>query len=495
MTTFEVEYIAFPPGRGPDKYSGLAGLLEAADGDFLKLTFAEIETALGFSLPASAQRYPAWWANTAKGHSHARAWLRHGWHTSQVSVPGQRVTFVRVTSPTDRGSSPRSSSATPSTSGSRGEPPTPAPQAPRAPEKRKDRVGLVGCVKTKLNHAAPADELYISNLFARRKTYVEGSCERWFILSAGYGLVAPGEPIEPYERALKGMPKSAKEAWSRAVMNRLQGQLGSLGGLTFEIHAGKDYFAFGLRDALRKAGARVEIPTEHLRQGEQLAFYGSAGQEASVAALAVSSGDEGSGASPNAPQWLERDAWTALDDLDVSPTLVPACDWPVGVTCLDRPGLYAWWVDEAGAADLSRGLGLTVDPGRIYAGLAGATWWPSGKTTDHTLGRRIGQMHLGGKVRMSTFRWTLASLLFDQLEMRAQASMLITPASEQALTEWMCEQLSVAVHPHDDRDTLAGLEHAVLERLDPPFNLRHMQPTPVRRRLSELRRRISREAV
>ncbi len=63
---------------------------------------------------------------------------------------------------------------------------------------------------------------------------------------------------------------------------------------------------------------------------------------------------EGAAAEP--PQWQERDAWTALDDLDVSPALVPASEWPAGVKCLDRPGLYAWWVDEAGAADLTRGL-------------------------------------------------------------------------------------------------------------------------------------------
>ncbi len=75
---------------------------------------------------------------------------------------------------------------------------------------------------------------------------------------------------------------------------------------------------------------------------------------------------------------------------------------------------------------------------------------------------------------MSTFRWTLASILFDQLEVQVQASMLITPSSEQALTEWMREHLSVAVHPHDDRDSLAGLEHAILETLDPPLNLDHM---------------------
>jgi hypothetical protein len=209
---------------------------------------------------------------------------------------------------------------------------------------------------------------------------------------------------------------------------------------------------------------------------------------------------EGAAAGP--PQWQERDAWTALDDLDVSPALVPASDWPAGlaaagVTCLDQPGLFAWWVDEAGAADLTRGLApgrdLTIVAGRIHLGQAGATKWPSGRSNDDTLGRRISEIHLGGRVRMSTFRWTLASVLFDQLELRGQAAMLINAPSEQAVNEWMRAHLSVALHPHDDRDTLGGLELALLERLDPPLNLTHLQPSPVRARVAELRRRISRE--
>ena len=209
------------------------------------------------------------------------------------------------------------------------------------------------------------------------------------------------------------------------------------------------------------------------------------------------------GASTEPPQWQERDAWTALDDLDVSPALVPAGEWPdglaeAGVTCLDRPGLYAWWVDEAGAADLTRGLApgrdLTVEAGRIDLGQAGATKWPSGRSNDDTLGRRIGEVHLGGRVRMSTFRWTLASILFDQLELRGQAAMLINAPSEQAVSEWMRAHLSVALHPHDDRDTLGGLEQALLERLDQPLHLTHLQPSHIRARVADLRRRISREA-
>jgi hypothetical protein len=49
------------------------------------------------------------------------------------------------------------------------------------------------------------------------------------------------------------------------------------------------------------------------------------------------------------------------------------------------PGLYSWWVDAAGAADLSRGLQLPVHAGLIYAGLAGATRWPSGNHSTNTL--------------------------------------------------------------------------------------------------------------
>jgi len=115
---------------------------------------------------------------------------------------------------------------------------------------------------------------------------------------------------------------------------------------------------------------------------------------------------------PRGPQWEERDAWTALDDLDVSPTLVPASEWPAGAEGPDRPGLFTLWVDEIGAAELSRGLELPLEAGRIYLGQAGATKWPSGRANTDTLGDRIARTHLTGKVRSSTVRLTLAAILF-----------------------------------------------------------------------------------
>jgi hypothetical protein len=194
------------------------------------------------------------------------------------------------------------------------------------------------------------------------------------------------------------------------------------------------------------------------------------------------------------PHWEERDAWTALDDLDTSPALVPASEWPAGAGDVDRPGLFAFWLDEAGAADLARGLDLPFEAGRIWVGQAGATRWPSGRASSDTLGERIARTHLSGRVRSSTVRLTLASILFVQLDLVVQASALLQASAEQDLSDWMSAHLSVALHPHDDRDSLAGLEQAVVQRLDPPLNLDDYLPaTSVRQSVTALRRRISRE--
>ena len=352
-------------------------------------------------------------------------------------------------------------------------------RAAAAPTRSASRIGLVGCVKKKLDRAAPAADLYISRLFRGRRAYVGRTCESWFILSALYGLVRPDDLLEPYNVALSSASRAERCAWAASVLSQLDVELGSCAGLTFEIHAGANYVEYGLVEGLMARGAMVEWPCAGLSMGQQLAFYAEPHATATAART-------------TAPPCRESDVRAAIADLDESSSRVSACDWPSGLACLDQPGLYVWWVDDVGAADLSRGLGFAVAPGRIYAGQAGATFWPSGKHTDKTLGKRVGQMHLGGKVRVSTFRHTLAAILYEQLGMQVTGSMRMTSTSEKALKAWMCEHLSVAVHSHEDRDTLSSLEHAMLQQLNPPLNLSHMSTTPVRARLTELRRRINR---
>ena len=71
----------------------------------------------------------------------------------------------------------------------------------------------------------------------------------------------------------------------------------------------------------------------------------------------------------------DADVDAALAALDREPLLVPAGESPSSLAGLDQPGLYSWWADQAGADALTCGLGCELPPGRIYAGLTGATKW------------------------------------------------------------------------------------------------------------------------
>lgn len=135
------------------------------------------------------------------------------------------------------------------------------------------RVGLVGCVKKKRDGPAPAAELYISDLFRGRRQVVEQTCDRWFILSAKHGLVAPDTVIEPYDVAMSQLGRARRRAWSSDVLQALHRELGGLAGHVFEIHAGADYIEFGLQTGLEVAGGRVERPLQGIVIGHQLSWY------------------------------------------------------------------------------------------------------------------------------------------------------------------------------------------------------------------------------
>ena len=81
------------------KYIKLHEFLKCADQniDSFMLTFSQIEGILSFKLPASAYKYPAWWANDQRG-THSRSWMLAGWETTNVQV-GQRITFVKQAVP------------------------------------------------------------------------------------------------------------------------------------------------------------------------------------------------------------------------------------------------------------------------------------------------------------------------------------------------------------------------------------------------------------
>ena len=87
----------------------------------------------------------------------------------------------------------------------------------------------------------------------------------------------------------------------------------------------------------------------------------------------------------------------------------------------------------------------------------------------------------------STFRRTLGAV---QAQWQNSATV-----DEEALTEWMMAHLRVLAAPYEDADTLGRLETGVLALLDPPLNLQGRPVTPLRRRLTELRRVVSKKAA
>jgi hypothetical protein len=75
------------------KYFPLYEYLRLCERVPLILTFKEIETILGKSLPRSARRSTAFWSNRASGGLQAKAWLDAGYHVVDVDFQNQTVTF------------------------------------------------------------------------------------------------------------------------------------------------------------------------------------------------------------------------------------------------------------------------------------------------------------------------------------------------------------------------------------------------------------------
>ena len=75
------------------KYRNLYTHLRNRPSRAWKTTFREIESILGFELPASARRHRPWWANqrNGKGHSHALSWRMAGWETAEVDMVAETL--------------------------------------------------------------------------------------------------------------------------------------------------------------------------------------------------------------------------------------------------------------------------------------------------------------------------------------------------------------------------------------------------------------------
>ncbi|MBN2133341.1 MAG: hypothetical protein JW741_27835 [Sedimentisphaerales bacterium] len=129
------------------------------------------------------------------------------------------------------------------------------------------RICLVSCVSQKAREPSKAKDLYVSPLFRKAKEYAEGRFDRWYILSAEYGLVSPDSTIAPYERTLNGMPRSDRLAWAQGVYSDLvrctdpNDEITFLAGVKYREH---------LAAFLAKRGNPIRVPMEGMGIGKQL---------------------------------------------------------------------------------------------------------------------------------------------------------------------------------------------------------------------------------
>src|SRR3990170_2941760 len=91
------------------------------------------------------------------------------------------------------------------------------------------RVGLVSCCKTKLDHAAPAKDLYQSPLFRHAVRWLLQSNRVWEggILSAKHGLVLPDQVLAPYDLYLGKMRRAEQDRWEAKTRQQIIDQWGT----------------------------------------------------------------------------------------------------------------------------------------------------------------------------------------------------------------------------------------------------------------------------
>ena len=103
------------------------------------------------------------------------------------------------------------------------------------------KVGLIGCGKEKLKHAAPAQDLYTGQFFRLCKQWISksGRVDEWAILSAKHGLVLPEQVIKPYDLHLDSLPYQKRVAWGQKVHQQLMERWGEK--VIYMILAGATY--------------------------------------------------------------------------------------------------------------------------------------------------------------------------------------------------------------------------------------------------------------
>lgn len=77
------------------KYEPLERFLGSRNDAEIPMTFDEIESIIGASLPPAAGRHRAWWSNNPSNNVMTKSWLSAGFITERVDLASRKVVFRR----------------------------------------------------------------------------------------------------------------------------------------------------------------------------------------------------------------------------------------------------------------------------------------------------------------------------------------------------------------------------------------------------------------
>ncbi|NDJ84415.1 MAG: hypothetical protein GYB66_00880 [Chloroflexi bacterium] len=129
-------------------------------------------------------------------------------------------------------------------------------------------IALVAGSKSQQKVPALSQLLYRTPLFQKTSLYVEQHYERWYILSAKYGLLEPDTVIEPYSLSFHDLSRDERFRWARRVIERLSHQRIRTHD-TIAIFAGKHFQEF-LIPVMEGRRFNVTVPLSGMNAAQQL---------------------------------------------------------------------------------------------------------------------------------------------------------------------------------------------------------------------------------
>lgn len=118
---------------------------------------------------------------------------------------------------------------------------------------------LVSCGNRKLDHPAPAKDLYVGSYFKSARRAAESTGQPWLIVSAKYGIIDPETVIAPYDATIK--TRADQRALARLVSTQRPPA------------AAESWLGINYDEALAWVGWQLTNPLIGYRMGQRMGWF------------------------------------------------------------------------------------------------------------------------------------------------------------------------------------------------------------------------------